>query len=412
MRRRLVVSTIAVVAVMIVVLTVPVLLIVRNAAENELRARLDEQLRNVSTALADDLLAGRTPDLDTVDAVLGPDDGIRVLSADGDVLAERNVEGLASPLRESATGPGGTTIEIITSGEELNDRFREQVLRLAILAGVALLGAGAIAVLQARQLALPLERLARSASRLGDGDFSITGPPTSGINEIDSISRALRLSANRVDRMLESERAFTADATHQLRTGLTGIAMRLELLERHPDEQVAAEAASTLAQTHELNATIDELLTVARRGSTGERTELDMTTLVDDQVGDWQPRFGAKRRQIVVSTGVVDRVIGTPGLVGQILNILLENSYRHGAGTVLVLVQGRSITLEDEGAGIAEDDVATLFDRPSDHQAAHGRGLALARRLAESDGGRLELVRHRPPAFRLTLVAADAVTAS
>ena len=71
----------------------------------------------------------------------------------------------------------------------------------------------------------------------------MTGPPPSGIREIDDISRALRLSANRVERMLNSERGFTADATHQLRTGLTGIAMRLEMLERDDDPAVAAEAA-------------------------------------------------------------------------------------------------------------------------------------------------------------------------
>ena len=67
-------------------------------------------------------------------------------------------------------------------------------------------------------------------------------------------------------------------------------------------------------------------------------------------------------------------------------------------------MQDTSVTIEDEGPGIPADRVATLFDRPSDHRAAHGRGLALARRLAESDGGRLELVQPRPAIFRLTLV--------
>ena len=86
--------------------------------------------------------------------------------------------------------------------------------------------------------------------------------------------------------------------------------------------------------------------------------------------------------------------------------VLFESSLRHGAGTVAVLVEGTSITIEDEGPGVPDDRVAGLFERPTDHQAAHGRGLALARRLAESDGGRLELLQRRPPQFRLTLVAA------
>jgi len=281
--------------------------------------------------------------------------------------------------------------------------------RLAVIALAATGAAALLAGVQARQLARPLERLARSASRVGNGDFSAAAPPPSGIEEIDAIARSLRLSANRVDRMLESERGFTADATHQLRTGLTGIAMRLELLERSNDTEVVAEAAAALAQTHELNTTLDELLNVARTGSTKERTEIDLTTLVDHQVADWQQRFAENRRQVVVvTTGVTQQVMATPGLVGQVLNVLLENSLRHGRGTVAILVQDSSVTIEDEGIGVSDDRAATLFDRPRDHQAAHGRGLALARRLAESDGGHLDLVQHRPPIFRLTLVPVPA----
>ena len=324
MRRRLVLSTIAVVVVVIIVLTIPVLLIVRDAEGGEL--------------------------------------------------------------------PGAV------------------LSRLAVIALAAIAAAALMAGVQARQLARPLERLARSASRVGDGDFSAAAPSPSGIEEIDAIARSLRLSANRVDRMLESERGFTADATHQLRTGLTGIAMRLELLERSSDTDVSTEAGAALAQTHELNTTLDELLSVARTGSTKERTDLDLTTLVDHQVADWQQRFAEKRRQVVVTTGITQHVMATPGLIGQVLNVLLENSLRHGRGTVAILVQDTSVTIEDEGPGIADDRAATLFDRPSDHRAAHGRGLPLARRLAESDGGRLELAHRHPPAFRLTLVPAAITT--
>ncbi len=281
------------------------------------------------------------------------------------------------------------------------------LIRLAVIAVCALIAAAVLAASQARQLARPLERLARSAGRVGDGDFS--APPTaSGIDEIDAISRSLRLSANRVDRMLEAERSFTADATHQLRTGLTGIAMRLELLERNDQPDVAAEARAALEQAHELNRTLDELLVVARRGSSGERTDLDLTVLIDHHVTDWQDRFAAERRQIVVTTAPVHPVTATPGLVGQIINVLFDNALRHGGGTLAVLVSGQSVTIEDEGTGIDPATVRALFDRPGDHHAKHGRGLPLARRLAESDGGRLELLRPRPAQFRLTLVRAAA----
>ncbi len=286
--------------------------------------------------------------------------------------------------------------------EEQNGLFG----RIAVIAVFALAAAGALAAVQARQLARPLERLARSADRVGDGDFTTPATP-SGIDEIDDIARSLRLSANRVDRMLEAERSFTADATHQLRTGLTGLAIRLELLERHPDPEVTSEAKAILEQTHDLNSTLDELLAVARSGSTGERAVVNLVGLVDHHVDDWRGRFEAQRRQIVVTTGVTNEVHATPGLVGQIVNILMENALRHGDGTVLVLVEGGSLRLADEGSGVRDEDVAGLFERPTDHQAAHGRGLALARRLAESDGGRLELTQRQPAQFTLAYVPAN-----
>lgn len=272
--------------------------------------------------------------------------------------------------------------------------------RIGVIALFALAAAGALAAVQARQLAQPLERLARSAGRVGDGDF--TAPAAaSGIGEIDDIARSLRLSANRVDRMLDAERSFTADATHQLRTGLTGIAIRLELLERHADPEVAADASAVLEQTHELNATLDELLAVARRGTTGERSQVDLVEIVDDHIEDWRSRFESQRRQISVRTAVSVPVSATRGLVGQILNVLMQNALRHGNGETVITVEGTSITVEDDGPGVADDRVASLFERPRDHHAPHGRGLALARRLAESDGGRLELTRRRPAQFRL-----------
>ncbi len=404
MRRRLVLSTILVVTIVLVLLTVPVVLILRNAAAAELEARTEQAATAVAALIADDLAAGITPDLSFTDDIVRPGDGIRILDSDQQVVAERNADGIEAPFRSSVAGPNGTTVQIITSRVDGDERLRSQVVNLGVVGLFAILGAAMLSFIQARRLALPLETLARAATRLGDGDFTASTPTRSGISEIDSIAGAIRLSGNRVERMLESERGFTADATHQLRTGLTGLAMRLELLERHPDPEVASEAGTTLTQIHDLNTTLDELLRVARKGSTGERTELDLIALVDHHVSDWQAMFTKKRRQLVVTTGVVESAIGTPGLIGQILNVLIENAFRHGRGTVAILVNGTSVLIEDEGNGVDDETAATIFDRPSDHQAAHGRGLALARRLAEADGGRLELTERRPATFTLSLL--------
>lgn len=407
MRRRLVLSTVLVATVVMLLLSVPVTLVLREAATDELVARtsaIGEMVGAVVDADTDDSgsLSTTAEDLDR----LLPDGvGVTISDAAGNDVLTVEGDQIDSPFRRSYPTANGAVVQVVTSSSDVDNRLLGQVGRLAILAGFGLLIAAGLAFLQSRRISAPLGRLARAATRIGDGDFTATAPTSSGLEEIDSIARAIRLSGNRVERMLESERGFTADATHQLRTGLTGIAMRLELLERHRDADVAGEATTTLTQIHDLNSTLDELLRVARKGSTGERTTVDLVDLVGHHVADWQPQFSKGRRQIVVTNGHVEPAVATPGLIGQILNVLIENALRHGRGTVAILVSGTSVLVEDEGPGLSDDAAATIFDRPSDHQAAHGRGLALARRLAEADGGRLELTAQHPATFTLTLLA-------
>lgn len=406
MRRRLVFSTIAIVLLAIGALAVPVGIIVYRAAEDEARARLDEQAAGIGEAIADDVLAGRDPDPNVFGAVDAAGDGVRVIGRNGTVLVDipTDHERTITAVR---TGPGGTRIELIGSTADLDQRFREQILILIGLIAGALLAAAALASIQARQLARPLERLAASARRFGDGDFSMRNVPTTGIGEIDDITGALAVSGSRVDTMLATERHFTADTTHQLRTGLTGLAMRLELLARNDDPAVVAEAHAGLAQTEQMNSTIDELLSLARHGAARERTEFDLVALVDDHVADWAGRFTAARRSIAVVTTSQALVVGTKGLAGQVIDILIDNALRHGRGTVTLMIEGPAVMVIDQGPGLSSEQVEAVFTQPSDPSAAHGRGLPLARRLAEVDGASVEVVEARPLRIRYRLVRAD-----
>jgi signal transduction histidine kinase len=407
-RRRLVVSTIAVVLVVLGALAVPVGVIVYRSAQSELRSRLERELDSILEVIGDDLAAGSVPDLTAIDGVITSSDGIRIVAADGGVLTEDVPAELDETLTVSREFAGDVTVELLADTGALSDRFREQVFILLALAGGALLAAAALAAVQARQLVRPLERLATSAGRLGDGDFSVIPLPTTGIPEIDDISAALRTSGTRVDRMLSEERHFTADATHQLRTGLTGIAMRFELLARHDDQDVVAEASAGLQQTDQLDETIEELLTLTRDGTSRERTTFDLVSLVDSHVADWTPRFTAARRTMAVATSNPMLVVGTKGLAGQVIDILVDNALRHGRGTVTLHVDGATVTVLDEGSGVTDDAARTLFDAPVDPSAPHGRGLPLALRLARVDGGSVEIVRPRPLSVRYRLVKAVA----
>jgi signal transduction histidine kinase len=405
-RRRLVVSTIAIVLVVLTALAIPVGIVVYRSAENELRGRMEEQLVQISSLLADDFEEGREPDVDRLEALLTPGDGLRIISVDGGLLVSTGPDDIVDPISVVRSGPGGTQIELIADSAPLDDRFREQTYILLALAAGAVLAAAGLAAVQARQLARPLERVAATAARFGDGDFSSSKLPTTQIPEIDRITNALRVSGARVDRMLATERHFTADATHQLRSGLTGISMRFEILARHPNPEVVDEALAGLSQTEQLNTTIDELLAATRDSTTRERTTFDLVTVVDDHVAEWSPRFAEARRSIAVITMETSRVVGTKGLAGQVIDILIDNALRHGRGSVTLLVEDTSVTVIDQGPGLSDADVKSVFEGPNDPSARHGRGLPLARRLAQVDGGSVDIAAPRPLRVRYRLVRA------
>jgi signal transduction histidine kinase len=295
-----------------------------------------------------------------------------------------------------------------TDADPLDDQFRSQLNILLMLALGAILAAAGLAAVQGHQLARPLERLAQRAARIGQGDFSTMPIARTRIPEIDHIGTALETSSQRVDTMLANERSFTADATHQLRTGITGIAMRFEILAMRPESDVVTEAEAGLKQTDQLNATIDELLAAARERSTQERVPFDLLTLVNHHALEWQPRFSAARRHLsVIIASPAPPVIGTMGLAGQVIDILVDNALRHGDGAVTLMIDGPSVVVIDQGKGMSPERLRSVFDGPVDPAAKHGRGLALARRLAQVDGASLDVVGNQPLRIRFRLVRGD-----
>jgi signal transduction histidine kinase len=406
-RRRLVVSTIAIVLVVLGTLAVPVWLVIYDASRSQIETRLDDAAGRIKRDVDAAVAAGAAPDYPAIAGTLGSFDELRV--TDGDDIVFESRGGPVGDVSKSRIVTG-TDIELIVYSTEgpIDERVRTRLNILAIVAIGAVVAAAALAAVQAHQLARPLERLAARASRIGDGDFSRTPFTLTDIPEIDRIGIALDTSAERVETMLANERHFTADATHQLRTGITGIAMRFEILALRPETDVVTEANAGLAQTELLNATIDELLAAARNRSTQERQPFDLVQLVNDHAEEWQPRFGAARRHISVITAAPAPVVfGTKGLAGQVIDILVDNALKHGAGAVTLMIDGPSVVVIDQGKGMAPEKLKTVFDGPVDPAAKHGRGLALARRLAQVDGATLDVVGNAPLRIRYRLVRAD-----
>lgn len=276
-------------------------------------------------------------------------------------------------------------------------------------AAMLALAAGAVAVTwlvarrQARRLAVPLERLAGTAERLGDGDFTVRAAPT-GIAEIARVSSSLDRTAARLGDLVERERAFSTDASHQLRTPLTGLQLGLETSLATPGADLRAALGDALDTARQLESTVSDLLALARdKPRTGQ--PLDLDTFLDGLRCRWNGLLAAADRplRIAPSPDAPPTCMSLPAAT-QILDVLLDNALRHGRGAVTVTSRDAggalAIDVADEGAALS-GDARELFNRRSQSAEGSGVGLALARRLAESEGGRLVLSSRAPSRFTL-----------
>jgi len=282
-------------------------------------------------------------------------------------------------------------------------------------AWAVMLALGAIAVSttwllarrQARRLSAPLEALAGAAQRLGEGDFSIR-TTASGIPEIDAAGSALDVTADRLDDLVARERAFSSTASHQLRTPLTGLQLTLETALDAPAPDQRGALVRALESADRLERTIGDLLSLARH-TPHDRAELPLAALVTDWSAAWAPVLEGRGRRL--------RVTVAPGLpasrasetaVRQVVDVLLDNAVVHGAGTVGLVVRdaGATVAIDVTDAGEGPPDPDGVFQSREGAAPGHGIGLALARALAEAEGGRLVLSRAQPPVFSLLLPAA------
>ena len=218
--------------------------------------------------------------------------------------------------------------------------------------------------------------------------------------EIDGISTALTTSAQRLDDLLTAERSFTSDATHQLRTCLAGVSLQLELLAERPEPDVRRDAELAIDQVDRLTRTLDDLLVLVRGGAGRQRAEVDLAELVGHHVSDWQARVRRAGRTLVVRERPVS-VRATPGFVGQIVDVLLDNALQHGRGAITVELTAHGVRVGDTGV-IGDEAAGAMFRERAEPASTHGRGLVLARRLAEADAGKLELHSHDPVVLELT----------
>jgi len=261
----------------------------------------------------------------------------------------------------------------------------------------------------AGRMARPAAELAEAATRLGAGDPRPPGRRY-GTPELDQLADGLDNSARRLSSLLAADRELAVDASHQLRTPLTALSMRLEEMIAAADdpEVVREEGSAALAQAERLADVVSQLLSPARRATAASAALTAIDQIVRQQVIEWEPAFRRAGRKLVVIgvRGLQAHV--TPGGLAQVLATLLDNALMHGGGTVTIQTSqsARSVVIEvrDEGKGIPADLASRIFERSvSGRPEGTGLGLALARTMAAADGGRVVLVKAKPATFAVFL---------
>ncbi|WP_416979197.1 ATP-binding protein [Streptomyces sp. T028] len=406
MRRRLIQSTLAVVLVVIAVFGVSLVIVESRTISNSAQERVDSEAVRLVGIVDSRLLSSE----DVTSEILRDQvtqDRYAVITIPGRETIEVGTKPGGEVIHAEERGESGETVRVEEPRSTITREVGRTLLIIGLVALLAVVAAVLLAIRQANKLASPLTDLAETAERLGSGDPR-PRHKRYGVPELDRVADVLDSSAERIARMLTAERRLAADASHQLRTPLTALSMRLEEITLTDDpDTVKEEATIALAQVERLTDVVQRLLTNARDPRTGSAVSFDLDEVIQQQLAEWRPAYRSAGRAIVSSGKRHLRPVGTPGAVAQVLAALIENSLMHGGGTVALRtrVTGNQAVIEvtDEGPGVPADLGARIFERTISGRNSTGIGLAVARDLAEADGGRLEMLQAQPPVFGLFL---------
>lgn len=362
-----------------------------------------------SAGLSAELPDGLLPERDT--ALLHSTDGVQVLA--GPPLEQ------TPPDSTSARVPvgGNSTVEVVRPRAAVREDVVSALLPI-LRTGLAALAIAVLAsVLLATRLARPFQLLAARAAAVGRGE--VVDVPRQPVREAEAIAAALRQSSARVAVLLTRQREFARNASHQLRTPLTAMRLRVEDVSLWPQTppDVGQELQHVLSEIDRLSDTVTALLAFSReqRTDTWERQSVD--EVAKAAVERWRPVADARGRSLQVTESAAEPVPLPRVAVDQVLDVLVDNALKHGQGTVSLAgdvdTAGLHLVVRDEGQGVQAVGVRELSHGRQTGRKGEGEGigLALCADLALSLGGELRLAGHSPTTFELVLPVPAADTA-
>jgi signal transduction histidine kinase len=295
---------------------------------------------------------------------------------------------LATAVPVLAAGRPQGAVRITQSVEAVGRATRTSIYGLvAVGVLVLLLGLGAGALI-ARQIARPLRRLDAAAARLGEGDLHAR-VPVEGSAEQQGLARTFNEMGARLERLVDSQREFVADASHQLRTPLAGLQLRLEEARATGDPE---EIEAALKEVDRLSAMVSELLLLSQAGEAdAPAEEVDLGAAARAAAARFDGRVSA------LAGAPTAPVHAAPADLQRALDTLIENALHYGDGAVTLVARPGAIDILDEGPGVDPAELEAVFERFHRGKAGRagppgtGLGLPIARELMRRWGGDVTL---------------------
>ena len=316
-------------------------------------------------------------------------------------------------------GSGGEVAGVVVTMSP-TDRFRGQVWRawtvLALGGLLALVVFAAVAAVLSRWVLRPVESLDAAAHALAEGGIDTRVPESAGPPELRRLARSFNEMARTVHSSLEQQRAFVAEASHQMRNPLTALLLRLGNLGEELPPEADREYKEVRREGERLQRVLEELLALARAEKhLGAVQAQDVGPLVDDRLGAWRPSADARdlilvREGEAAATAVVDAES-----VSRVLDEVLDNAVKYASpggqvsAAVTVTEDAVRISVADDGEGLPADELARVTDRfwrspRHSNVLGSGLGMAIVATLVETFGARLEVTAAEPHGLVVTLV--------
>jgi two-component system, OmpR family, sensor kinase len=324
---------------------------------------------------------------------------------------DKEILATAAPVFDARRVVGA--VRLTQSVDAVNDAVRRTAAGIVAVGLAVLLAALLAAFLLARAITRPIERLGAAADRISSGDLDARAP-VEGSREQQSLARSFNVMTERLARALRAQTEFVADASHQLRTPLTGLRLRIEEAradpagaERHLD--------AGLEELDRMSHTIDDLLVLSRTGEReGQGEEIDLAEAAADARRRWVNAAAAHEITLIAELDGAGSVWASRADLDRAVDAVLENAlfYTPPGGHVTVRASGAALEVLDDGPGLAageEDEVFARFHRGRSGRSGSapgtGLGLPIARELMRAWGGDAALANRPEGGTRATLSA-------